>query len=135
MTLKSIHVRIVLAVIALCGAGMLSAFLTNDSLLARAELGGLSSVLAMILGIGALAVPLVGLVGRLPDPKRIRSVIFLVVPLLTLAMFLDSRFDVFPVRVLCLVGMVLAFVGTVVVLFSAMGSKDSGRQGSTSRFS
>lgn len=135
MTLKTNHVRVLLAVIALCGAGMLAAFLADDSLLARSELGGLSSVLAMVLGIGALAIPLLGLAGRLSDPTRIRSVIFLVVPLLTLAVFLDPRFDVFPVRILCLVGMILAFAGTVVVLFHAMGDKKTGARGAPSRFS
>jgi hypothetical protein len=125
MTLTTTHVRIVLAVITLCGAGMLTAFLLDDSLLARAELGGLSSVLAMVLAVGSVAVPLLGLLGSLASPGRIRSVVFLVVPLLSMAVFLDDRFNVFPVRILCLIGLVLAFIGTIAVLFNAMEAQET----------
>jgi hypothetical protein len=134
MTLNTTHVRIALAVIALCGAGMLTAILLDDTLLAHGELGGLSSVLVMVLAVGSVAVPLLGMLGSLADPGRIRSVPFLAVPLLVMAVFLDNRFNVFPVRILCLVGLVLAFVGTIAVLFNAMESKVSRKPSSPGRF-
>lgn len=134
MTLKTTHVRIVLAVIALCGAGMLTMLLLDDSLMERTELGGLSSALMMVLALGAVALPILGMLGSLADPGRVRSVLFLVVPLLSLAIFLDDRFNVFPVRVLCLVGLVLAFIGTIAVLFNAMEEKGARKPSTPGRF-
>ncbi len=134
MKLKTEHVRIVLAAVVLCCAGMLLAFLLDDSLLARAELGGLSSVLAMGLAVGGIAVPLLGMFGTFADPGRLRSVVFLVVPMLTMAVFLDGRFNVFPVRILCVTGLVLAFGGTIAVLFSAMEAVEAKKTSTPSRF-
>lgn len=135
MTLNAVHVRIVLGVVALCGAGMLATILLDGSILARSELGGLSSVLVMVLGVGAVALPALGMLGSLADPARIRSVLFLAVPLLSMAVFLDERFNVFPVRILCLIGLVLAFIGTIAVLFNALESQASSRKaGSPGRF-
>ncbi|MEC5192737.1 MULTISPECIES: hypothetical protein [unclassified Arthrobacter] len=134
MTLKTTHVRIVLAVIALCGAGMLTMLLLDGSLMDRTELGGLSSALMMVLALGAVALPILGMLGSLADPGRVRSVLFLVVPLLSLAIFLDDRFNVFPVRILCLVGLVLAFIGTIAVLFNAMEEKGSRKPSTPGRF-
>jgi hypothetical protein len=134
MTLNTTHVRITLAVIALCGAGMLTGILLEGSLLAHGELGGLSSVLVMVLAVGSVAVPLLGMLGSLANPSRVRSVLFLVVPLLSMAVFLDGRFNVFPVRILCLIGLVLAFIGTIAVLFNAMESKGSRKPSSPGRF-
>lgn len=134
MKLKTEHVRLGLAAIVLSCAGMLLAFLLDDSLLARTELGGLSSVLAMVLAVGGVAVPLLCMFGRLSDPGRLRTAVFLVVPLLTMGIFLDGRFDVFPVRILCLTGLVLAFIGTVAVLFNAMEAAESKKASTPSRF-
>jgi hypothetical protein len=134
MTLKTPHVRIILAVIALCGAGMLATILLDDSLLDRGELGGLSSVLVMVLAVGSVALPTLGMLGTLADPGRVRSVVFLVVPLLSMAVFLDNRFNVFPVRILCLIGLVLAFIGTIAVLFNALEEKGSRKPSTPGRF-
>ncbi len=119
MTLSATHVKIILAIIALCGAGMLAAFSLDGSLLARDQLGELSTVLAVGLALGAVAVPLLGLIGSLADPRRAASVIFVVVPMLTLAVFLDDLFNVFPVRILCIVGIIVSFVGAIGMLSRA----------------
>ncbi|MEO5778961.1 MAG: hypothetical protein ABIO34_04610 [Arthrobacter oryzae] len=123
MTLNATHVKILLAVIALCGAGMLAAFSVDESLLVRDQLGGLSTVLAVGLAVGGVMVPLLGLLGSMADPRRLGSVIFMVVPMLTLAVFLDDLFDVFPVRILCVTGQVLAFIGAIAILSSASAAK------------
>lgn len=134
MTLNTTHVRIVLALIALCGAGMLTSILLDDSLLAGSGLGGLSSVLVMVLAVGSVALPTLGMLGSLADPGRLRSVPFLVLPLLSMAVFLDERFNVFPVRILCLIGLVLAFIGTIAVLFNAMETKGPRKPSTPGRF-
>lgn len=120
MNLTAAQVRIVLAVIALCGIGMLTAFMVDGSLLARNQLGGLSTVLAVGLAVGGVAVPALGMLGSLADPRRLSGTIFMVVPMLTLSVFLDDHFNVFRLRVLCVTGQILAFVGAVAVLFNAM---------------
>lgn len=119
MTLSLTHVKIILAGIALCGAGMLAAFIVDGSLLATDQLGALATVLAVGLAVGAVVVPLLGLIGSLADPRRTASVVFAVVPMLTLAVFLDDLFNVFPVRVLCIVGIILSFVGAIGMLSRA----------------
>ncbi len=123
MTLSATHVRIILAAIALCGAGMLAAFAVDGSLLVRDQLGGLSTVLVAGLAVGGVVVPLLGMLGALADPRRLVSVLFMVVPMLTLAVFLDELFNVFPVRALCITGQVLAFIGAIGVLSNASPAK------------
>lgn len=126
MTLTKNQVRILLAGIAACGAGVLATFLFGGSLLGG-ELELLRPVLMAVLAIGAVGLPMLGMAGSLADPRRVRSVGFLVVPLLSLAVFLDDRFNVFPARILCLVGLILAFLGTLVVLFTAMSAGEAHR--------
>lgn len=121
MNLNASHIRSALVAVAVCGFGQLATYMSYGS----AALGVRSDMWPVLMGVlatGTVIMPLVGMLGRLSDETktapRVVAVVALAIALLSSAVFLDARFDVFPARLFCIVSVALSFVGALTVLYS-----------------
>ncbi|WP_271396027.1 hypothetical protein [Neomicrococcus lactis] len=133
MKLASSHVRMALALVALCGLGMFATFLAKGA----DALGIPTSVwptLLVALLVGTVVLPVLTLVTKFANPAKITPAIIFALGLFASAIFIDDRFDVFPARILCIINSVLCMAGAVVVLFNALDSKSPREEKAARRF-
>lgn len=133
MKLTQTHTRLALTLIGLCAAGILVTLLISGPAIAVPQ--PLAGILLAVLAVGGIAVPVIAALTPWSDPRRLAAVGAFALPLFSLAIFMAPNFDVFPARILCVVGLVLSFAGTVVVLFNALDQRPSQGRPAPSRFS
>lgn len=115
-------------VLAACGASSLGTLLTRGSgVLGTTSPETLWTVLMVALAVGCVAVPLLGAVRRVAPVHALRTPVFFIIPAMTFAIFLDPRFSAFPVRILCVVGILVGLLGTIVTLFDALETRQARR--------
>lgn len=115
MTIEASYVRTALGVVALCGLGLLVTLMSHgaDNLGVQS---GMWPVLMIVLAVGTVALPIIGLLGKIADSKKFVTAVIFALGLFSNAVFLDARFDVFPARVLCIIGLLLCFAGVIASL-------------------
>lgn len=133
MKITTTHIRLALAIITVSAVAMVLTMLLHIAPMEPLP-RGLDTVLPIVLAIGSVLVPMIGLFSRLAEPNRLSSVVFFILPLFSFASFLAPQLDVFPLRILCLVGAAVSFVGVIVVLFNALEQRPHRSRPAPSRF-
>ncbi len=133
LALKPAYVLAGFTVLAACGALTLVTLLTRgvpESGIQNPDTFWL--ILMVGLAVGGIFIPLLGALPRVAPVHALRTALFFVIPALTFAVFLDPRLSAFPVQFLCVVGIIVGLLGTIVTLFDALEARQ-GRRPSQSR--